>query len=502
MHLTEQPTEILIHILSHLTWFDIVTCSYVNKQWHSLACAEYLYKDLYFTSFRNMDACLTVFEETALKRNCPSRQSEYSYNNYSHFVRGIHLAQTIDFVDYNKLLDLLKHCPFVQDMKIGHHGLNDEHLACIRQTCLNLRRMDTSGCGLVTWKGLLDQQRCDQRIALESLTTGLCFEFWSTPPLSIAPGVQFPYLREIKTHVTNITQFQHARQLLLMCQETLESVGIYWFYQPSIGAESTLMSNTLQAIPNLKKLSLIGCSGHVVEQFGPHLTELELRGRCTDVTIDAFSKVKNLRRLSLSYTGIPARNVQSVLIACGERLESLYYNESSQSALDKETLQHCTGLKYIHTSLRESTSFLDIISQLYSTGLEHIVDTSQLANSLADSGIPEECVWPRLLSTTWKSVKSIHIIRAAITIDQLLYFPVAFPNVEYISLVLKVTEGTMLEKVKLFLRHAHQLKGLQLGAEIGKKGLGEGLNIARQLQQLFVTYRDWKEHRNKECYIY
>ncbi|KAI9287058.1 hypothetical protein BC943DRAFT_351235 [Umbelopsis sp. AD052] len=188
MHLTEPPTEILIHILSHVTWFDIVACSYVNKQWHSLACAEYLYKDLYFTSSRNMDACLTVFEETALKRNWPSRQSEYSSNNYGHFVRGIHLAQTMDIVDYNVLLNLLKHCPFVHDMKIGHHGLTDEHLACIRQTCPNLRRLDTTGCGLVTWKGLLDQQFCNPRIALESLTTGLCFELWSTPPLSIAPG--------------------------------------------------------------------------------------------------------------------------------------------------------------------------------------------------------------------------------------------------------------------------------------------------------------------------
>ncbi|KAH8556434.1 hypothetical protein BGW37DRAFT_462720 [Umbelopsis sp. PMI_123] len=501
MHLSEQPTEILIHILSHLAWFDIVTCSYVNKHWHALTCAEFLYKDLYITSSRNLEACLRLFDETSLKRQYPTQQSQYTYNNYSYFVRGVHLAQNIDFVDYNKLLRLLKHCPTLQDIKISHHGLTNEHLACIRQSCPNLKRVDTSGCGLVTWSGLLDQQCGDQHSPLESLITEMCFEFWTTSPFSNAPDIQFPFLKEIKTHVSNISQFRHARQLLHLCQQTLESVGIYWFYQQSIGVESTLMSNTLLAIPKLKKLTLLGCNGHVVEQFGPHLTELELRGRCTDVTAAAFSKVKNLQRLSLKYTGIPAHQVRSVLIASAATLENLYYKESSQSALDLETLQHCTRLKYIHTSLRESSNFLDTMTLLYQNGLEDIVDTSPMTTSV-DNDIPEECIWPKLLSTTWKSVRSIHIIHTAITIDQLLQLPIAFPNAEYICLVLKVTEGVVMEKIKLFLYYAQQVKGLRLGSGIGKEHLQEDLNTARQLHRLFVTYRDWKEHRSKEYYIY
>ncbi|GAB5591608.1 hypothetical protein Unana1_06508 [Umbelopsis nana] len=397
--------------------------------------------------------------------------------------------------EYAKLQQLLLYVPFLESIDLSYNGLTDENLLNMRKRCSKLKCIRILGSDLVTNKSLFDANGHSSGSPLESISTLACFDFWKYSLRTIAPDMQFPVLRDLQAQISSATQFEHLQRLIARCQQSLESLTIYWFYQPMEPPDSLVLSNTISSIPKLKKLVLLGASGHTVANFGESIMDLELRGRCSDLTIAALANVRNLRRLSLHNAQVPTDVLRRLLATNGSTLETLCYNDQWRFTFHESMLAPCSRLKRISTLFVTECKLIKELARLYGNTLEQLEDGAGQASSLEHVGDdePRRAIWRCLFSTTWVNVQSLKINGTPITTEELLQLPLSFPNISYLYVTIQGGEQVPAEVVEQFMTALPNLKGLHLSLDSYPCIIEEECDTPKKLNRLKRTYLDWQK---------
>lgn len=487
------PHELLTKIISHLNNVDILNCVYINRNWNYVACAYFLYRNLRLANTQTLNACLDMMDQTALKRNSPEHQSEYSGRNYGAYVKSVDLSYDGSnmVLDEYKLTRLATRCHNLETLNIRNsHDLRDEWVAQILKRCPHLIHINLSGCGFLTSRCLANNNAVTIRQNLQVLNTIFCYRFW---PTSI--HLRFPSLTDLKLQVMDMSGFTVVRQLVEACSNSLQSLAIIWRYRLSIESvfASASINQILQNVPKLKKLALDCQTGESLEvyQFPTTIVELQLYCLCAKVTVAAVENLKNLKRLFLNYTFISQTTIQQVLDANGGTLEALGYNEGSGRPLTKSLLAPCVNLRSLQTTLAPGPSLIKVIADLYRQRLEHLSNKWEGHTYIPSAFKPIEGLWELLTSSPWPRIRSLDIVNAVVTKETLYELPKAFPNVEYLGFIVSLEQDLSPDEWISYFSMFPNLKGIGLRQDLRIPYHVSEFWNGRYLKRFQSAYQDW-----------
>ncbi|KAI8584043.1 hypothetical protein K450DRAFT_221223 [Umbelopsis ramanniana AG] len=487
------PHELLTKIMSHLNNGDILNCVYINRNWNYVACAYFLYRNLRLANTRTLNACLDMMDQTALKRNSPGQQSEYSGRNYGAYVKCVDLSYDGSnmVLDEYKLTRLATHCHNLEILNIRNsHDLRDKWVAEILKRCPHLIHINLSGCGFLTSRCLESTNAVKIRQNLQVLNTIFCYRFWPT-----SVHMTFPSLTDLKLQVMDMSGFTVVRQLVAACSNSLQSLAIIWRYRLSIESvfASASINQILQNVPKLKRLALDCQTGESLEvyQFPTTLVELQLYCLCAKVTVTAVENLRNLKRLFLNYTFISQSTIQQVLDANGRTLEALGYNEGSGRPLTKALLAPCVNLRSLQTTLAPGPSLINVIADLYRQRLEHLSNKWEGHTYIPSAFKPIEGLWELLTSSPWPRIRSFDIVNAVVTKDILYKLPEAFPNVEYLGFIVSLEQDLSPDEWISYFSLFPNLKGIGLRQDLRIPYHVSEFWNGRYLKKFQSAYQDW-----------
>ncbi|KAH8551975.1 hypothetical protein BGW37DRAFT_319580 [Umbelopsis sp. PMI_123] len=487
------PHELLTKIISHLNSVDVLNCVYINKSWNYVACAYFLYRNLRLANTQTLNACLDMLDQTALKRRSPDHQSEYSSRNYGAYVKAVDLSYDGSnmVLDEDKLIRLATHCYNLEILNIRNsHDLRDAWLAQILKRCPYLIHINLSGCGFLTSQCLENTNASKIRQRLQVLNTIFCYRFWST-----TMHMTFPSLTDLKLQVMDMSGFTVVRQLVEACSNSLQSLAIIWRYRLSIESvfASASINQILGNVPKLKKLALDCQTGESLEvyQFPTTIIELQLYCLCSKVTVAAVENLRNLKRLFLNYTFIPQTTIQRILEINGDTLEALGYNEGSGRPLTKALLDPCVNLCSLQTTLAPGPSLTKVIADLYRQNLQHLSNKWEGHTYLPSAFRPIEGLWDLLTSSPWPRIRSLDIVNAVVTKDNLYKLPEAFPNAEYLGFIVSLDQDLSPDEWIAYFSLFPNLKGIGLRQDLRISYHVSEFWNGRYLKRFQSAYQDW-----------
>jgi hypothetical protein len=491
--LSSFPHELLTKVISHINNIDLINCIYINKSWNYVVCAYFVYRNLRLANTRVLDACLDMLDETARRRESLELQNQHYKRDYGSYVKSVDLSYdgSTMVLDKYKIIRLATHCVNLETLNIRNsHDLRDDWLMEILKRCPHLIHINLSGCGFLTSRCLESVNALKIRQHLKSLNTIFCYRFWPT-----VIHMSFPSLTDLKLQVMDMSGFTVVRQLVAACSKSLESLAIIWRYRLSIESvfASASINQILQDVPKLKKLSLDCQTGESLEvyQFPDTLLELQLYCLCSPATAAAVGGLKNMKRLFFNYTFIPQETVQRVLEANGNTIEALGYNEGSGRPLTRALLEPCTNLQSLQTTLAPGIHLGNVVTELYRHRLEHLSNKWEGHTYLPSAFRPIDGLWSLLTANPWPRIRSLDIVNAVVTKEDLYRLPTAFPNIEYLGFIVSLEQDLSPDEWISYFSLFPYLKGIGLRQDLRLPyHISEFWN-GRYLRRLQSAYQDW-----------
>ncbi|CAO3686162.1 unnamed protein product [Umbelopsis vinacea] len=387
-----------------------------------------------------------MLDETARKRESLELQNQHYKRDYASYVKSVDLSYdgSTMVLDKYKIIRLATHCVNLETLNIRNsHDLRDDWLMEI----------------------------------LKSHTHELSFVNGS------------------KLQVMDMSGFTVVRQLVAACSTSLESLAIIWRYRLSIESvfASASINQILQDVPKLKKLSLDCQTGESLEvyQFPDTLLELQLYCLCSPATAAAVGGLKNMKRLFFNYTFLPQETVQRVLEANGNTIEALGYNEGSGRPLTRALLEPCTNLQSLQTTLAPGIHLGNVVTELYRHRLEHLSNKWEGHTYLPSAFRPIDGLWSLLTANPWPRIRSLDIVNAVVTKEDLHRLPTAFPNIEYLGFIVSLEQDLSPDEWISYFSLFPYLKGIGLRQDLRLPyHISEFWN-GRYLRRLQSAYQDW-----------
>lgn len=452
--LQDLPGELLSKIFAHLSRIDKCKCLYVSRAFNRRAI-PFVYDHLYIRDFPNLAACEALLTNTALNRDDPNRQSEYSNRNYGQYITSIKLCPT---ASPEQLLSIARHCPDLVEFEMGQYGLNpsypidDDFLVRLQQYCPKLRHIDFHGSKLCL--DVLNDRTQELCRQLVSLNLVRCQQL-----SNISSSLAFSSLTKLTFQVRTHQEVELLHKLMSTARNTITTLGLCWLAVLIADEPINDISQLLLDCPNLKTLALEWKwdNAFTATRFPPHLDHLQLIGaphNSPDHIMEALLKVSNLKRLYIQYFKIPEDQLKKILDANSDTLEALTYYMFSEEPVNESCLRSCKNLKSLSINPIKPEKGDGKLGKFISRNYRCQLETLYYAYD-------EPCFW----SAKWPNVKCLMAKmkrRHTTTKAGIERLANAFPNVEYLQILYHDKGNVSAEEWKELISRFQHLKGLHL----------------------------------------